>query len=149
MSQVAHALLTRPPLGSAPKRFPSLDLHVLSTPPAFILSQDQTLIFLVRPVRTLLSDFFSFFLTFFLLFIFLDELTWVWFLHNYSVLKDRHVAVLSDNVIHYILLSRFCQEVFSSFFLSFLFSFSLTGQLVYTTIFLLFCQAVFLKKSSK
>ena len=65
MSQVAHALLTRPPLGSAPKRFPSLDLHVLSTPPAFILSQDQTLIFLVRPVRTLLSDFFSFLLSFF------------------------------------------------------------------------------------
>ena len=32
-------LLTRPPLG--PK--PSLDLHVLSLPPAFVLSQDQTL----------------------------------------------------------------------------------------------------------
>ena len=37
--QVTHALLTRPPL--SPKR--SLDLHVLGTPPAFILSQDQTL----------------------------------------------------------------------------------------------------------
>ena len=35
----SHALLTRPPLG--PK--PSLDLHVLSLPPAFVLSQDQTL----------------------------------------------------------------------------------------------------------
>ena len=34
-----HALLTRPPL--SPKT--SFDLHVLSTPPAFILSQDQTL----------------------------------------------------------------------------------------------------------
>ena len=47
--QVTHALLTRPPLSSAkiiPKesisRF-SLDLHVLGTPPAFVLSQDQTL----------------------------------------------------------------------------------------------------------
>ena len=37
--QVTHALLTRPPL--TPKG--SLDLHVLGTPPAFILSQDQTL----------------------------------------------------------------------------------------------------------
>ena len=35
----SHALLTRPPL--RPK--PSLDLHVLSLPPAFVLSQDQTL----------------------------------------------------------------------------------------------------------
>ena len=37
--QVAHALLTRPPLGIAT----SFDLNVLCTPPAFILSQDQTL----------------------------------------------------------------------------------------------------------
>ena len=35
----SHALLTRPPL--RPK--PSSDLHVLSLPPAFVLSQDQTL----------------------------------------------------------------------------------------------------------
>ena len=46
MGQVAHALLTRPPL-SHPEQAPgaSFDLHVLSTPPAFILSQDQTLLF--------------------------------------------------------------------------------------------------------
>jgi hypothetical protein len=37
--QVAHALLTRPPLSIAA----SFDLNVLCTPPAFILSQDQTL----------------------------------------------------------------------------------------------------------
>jgi hypothetical protein len=36
-------LLTRPPLESLPKEFFSLDLHVLGTPPAFVLSQDQTL----------------------------------------------------------------------------------------------------------
>ena len=47
--QVAHALLTRPPLSYPcfhPKtsaRITPLDLHVLGTPPAFILSQDQTL----------------------------------------------------------------------------------------------------------
>ncbi len=35
----SHALLTRPPL--TPKG--ALDLHVLSLPPAFVLSQDQTL----------------------------------------------------------------------------------------------------------
>ena len=47
--QVAHALLTRPPLNlnfNQPKsqsiKVP-FDLHVLGTPPAFILSQDQTL----------------------------------------------------------------------------------------------------------
>lgn len=47
--QVAHVLLTRPPLipqASPPKGIgllPALDLHVLGTPPAFVLSQDQTL----------------------------------------------------------------------------------------------------------
>ena len=47
--QVAHALLTRPPLSFkvvVPKNSFSkapFDLHVLGTPPAFILSQDQTL----------------------------------------------------------------------------------------------------------
>ncbi len=40
--QVAHALLTRLPRyrGLPPFAF---DLHVLGTPPAFVLSQDQTL----------------------------------------------------------------------------------------------------------
>ena len=44
LGQVDHVLLTRPPLGyreQAP--WSSFDLHVLSTPPAFVLSQDQTL----------------------------------------------------------------------------------------------------------
>ena len=50
--QVAHALLTRPPLSvtrnSCSKllsfqRNTPFDLHVLGTPPAFVLSQDQTL----------------------------------------------------------------------------------------------------------
>ena len=43
--QIAHALLTRPPLEQEPKSLSPLDLHVLGTPPAFILSQDQTLMF--------------------------------------------------------------------------------------------------------
>ena len=41
---ITHALLTRAPLYSPNRgRDFSCDLHVLSTPPAFILSQDQTL----------------------------------------------------------------------------------------------------------
>jgi hypothetical protein len=39
--QVTHALLTRSPLRAIANS--PFDLHVLSTPPAFILSQDQTL----------------------------------------------------------------------------------------------------------
>ena len=43
--QVVYVLLTRAPLYSPPKGAFSYDLHVLSTPPAFVLSQDQTLVF--------------------------------------------------------------------------------------------------------
>ena len=45
VGQIAHALLTHPPLECQPKPTSSFDLHVLSTPPAFVLSQDQTLLF--------------------------------------------------------------------------------------------------------
>ena len=47
--QVAHVLLTRPPLGyiefhpKTSSRITPFDLHVLGAPPAFVLSQDQTL----------------------------------------------------------------------------------------------------------
>ena len=49
--QIGHVLLTRPPLGSA-RRLPSYDLHVLGTPPAFVLSQDQTLHRVEQLIRT-------------------------------------------------------------------------------------------------
>ena len=61
MRQVTHALLTRPPLSHHSNLFEqalqsttsaSFDLHVLSTPPAFILSQDQTLIKSFDSLRT-------------------------------------------------------------------------------------------------
>ena len=47
LGKVAHALLTRPPLkqSAASYQLSPLDLHVLGTPPAFVLSQDQTLSF--------------------------------------------------------------------------------------------------------
>ena len=41
--QVPHVLLTRSPVSTHPKMSFSLDLHVLGAPPAFVLSQDQTL----------------------------------------------------------------------------------------------------------
>src|SRR5436190_22951112 len=41
--QVTHVILTRSRLCPGPKPGSSLHLHVLSTPPAFVLSQDQTL----------------------------------------------------------------------------------------------------------
>ena len=55
--QVTHVLLTRAPLYSTPRRACfSSDLHVLGTPPAFVLSQDQTLqlncIILINVTRT-------------------------------------------------------------------------------------------------
>ena len=64
--QVIHALLTRPPLirislGFNPNPF---DLHVLGTPPAFILSQDQTLMFydcFLLPVSLASFQYFSVF----------------------------------------------------------------------------------------
>ena len=43
MRQVAHVLLTRPPLRIKTNPYSPFDLHVLSVPPAFVLSQDQTL----------------------------------------------------------------------------------------------------------
>ena len=46
VGQVTHVLLTRSPLSKQLVQAPvvsSLDLHVLGTPPAFVLSQDQTL----------------------------------------------------------------------------------------------------------
>ena len=41
--QVSHVLRTRSPLSIGTEVPGSFDLHVLSTPPAFVLSQDQTL----------------------------------------------------------------------------------------------------------
>ena len=43
LGHVTHVLLTRSRLCPRPKPGSSLHLHVLGTPPAFVLSQDQTL----------------------------------------------------------------------------------------------------------
>ena len=60
MGQVGHALLTRSPLSPPSKaRWIPFDLHVLSTPPAFILSQDQTLMLKVFLDQNYTSNFVS------------------------------------------------------------------------------------------
>ena len=41
--QIIYALLTRAPLNEGASPLIPFDLHVLGTPPAFVLSQDQTL----------------------------------------------------------------------------------------------------------
>ena len=58
--QVTHALLTRPPLTFESLGFikSPFDLHVLSTPPAFILSQDQTLMLKVLSFQNYLATSF-------------------------------------------------------------------------------------------
>ncbi len=45
LRQIIYALLTRAPLNERASSFTPFDLHVLGTPPAFVLSQDQTLQF--------------------------------------------------------------------------------------------------------
>src|SRR5699024_12087010 len=61
--QVAHVLLTHPPLdpqGVIPKEsvlLHALDLHVLGTPPAFVLSQDQTLHNIVKISKDLYNRY--------------------------------------------------------------------------------------------
>ena len=54
MRQVLYVLLTRSPLSfsGASTRKTSLDLHVLGTPPAFVLSQDQTLRYKTKSLTT-------------------------------------------------------------------------------------------------
>ena len=48
--QITYVLLSRPPLDMcSPKKAISFDLHALGAPPAFVLSQDQTLVFVIFP----------------------------------------------------------------------------------------------------
>ena len=107
--QVTHALLTRPPLSYKSLGFiiTPFDLHVLSTPPAFILSQDQTLIIKVFHLKSDKSGFrnftvsrFSCSLNFFLPSRPQSGLSGLEFsgMHYCSVIKDlcRHFAATSD-----------------------------------------------------
>ena len=153
--QVAHALLTRPPLGIAT----SFDLNVLCTPPAFILSQDQTLEQIVSQVfrpktfflrvcdsfylfwvcalhfcRTFLSKNFRDFRTRFCLYFYLLLFNFQWSIRCRSRAQPRYYTTSLP----------LCQEVFEKFFEKFqnLFSWSLLkgGSVVYYTTSLSTCQ---------
>ena len=54
--QIIYALLTRAPLNQGASPLIPFDLHVLGTPPAFVLSQDQTLQFIFKPNQKIESD---------------------------------------------------------------------------------------------
>ena len=85
--QVAYVLLTRSPL----KRIAPLpiDLHVLGTPPAFILSQDQTLHLIDSLADSFVSLFFK--LTFFSVL-------------SCSVFKDRFASLSASALLTYLFL---------------------------------------------
>ncbi len=53
--QISYVLLTRAPLSTHSKTSFPFDLHVLGTPPAFILSQDQTLRIVFRGLSVFTS----------------------------------------------------------------------------------------------
>ena len=141
--QVTHALLTRPPLSSfiftpkgSFKRF-SLDLHVLGTPPAFVLSQDQTLekifrklissilntnvfvkfaktLFGIDKVYTLCNCRNSTFRTYY------RFSHCVLFKHHFSKITRFFECPLTREPIYLITPFRFCQPFFKTFF-SFIF----------------------------
>ena len=132
--QVAHALLTRPPLSSiavtpkgSNKRTP-FDLNVLCTPPAFILSQDQTLesLYLISVSRVqICSSAFSSFSYFCLSCIcslrnfrvpFLHILLCLYFSLRCSIFNDRFAALFRDSFVIIPHLFPFVNTFFKSFF---------------------------------
>ena len=136
--QVTHALLTRPPL-SFPKFLPknsfrkfSLDLHVLGTPPAFVLSQDQTLDYIV------ISKAFRLF---------------IYSLDRFSALSNTNVFVKFAknffgidkvytlcNCRNSLALASYCYRFFTVYFSNIILS---LRQLIYYITFSLSCQELF------
>ena len=95
--QITHVLLTRSPLEYPASRAFPFDLHVLSTPPAFVLSQDQTLKLLVNS-RALL----------WLLITFLRSL--------FSVQFSKTIFFIALKRLHYLITSVLpCQQSFFVF----------------------------------
>ena len=119
-SRVTHPSATNPS-----RRTSSFDLNVLCTPPAFILSQDQTLEQFVSQLPLVVNIFFiraiysSF--TYFL------ELCSLWFF-------DRFFFALAFFALYFLLLLFNCQVSISPPF---------SRQLHYSTTFQLICQAFF------
>ena len=123
VGQVVYALLTRSPLRftRASSHISPFDLHVLGTPPAFVLSQDQTLCFYP------LSSFFELFWLCFPLFALL-------FVYSYTVFNC--FGSLLSFFVSFLILSKLTSfvNIFFIFSLLFLYTDSLFGQLHYITI---------------
>ena len=121
--QVAHALLTRPPLTHFPKETRPFDLNVLCTPPAFILSQDQTLVLFLSYLLLTKGSFNKIEFYLFALYLF-KEFSWfaqiVQFVRCCSIFKVLPVRSLADsfNIIPHE--DPFVNTFFSFFSLSFL-----------------------------
>ena len=117
VGQIAHALLTRPPLKQleASSSLSPLDLHVLGTPPAFVLSQDQTLMFNPHPITG--ANRLSAFLTRSESDCSLSALTSLYRFQG-SLVPARSLALARaprDNIDYYTHSDHFCQHFFSAF----------------------------------
>ena len=126
-SRVTHPSAARIESVQAPHQSP-LDLHVLSTPPAFVLSQDQTLMFnplssftwlpdrlakadhLISQIRRLLSQNLTVLFAWFTLFT-------VSFSRIVVVVSSSLCCCSRDNVDDYSKPICTCQPLFSTFFL--------------------------------
>ena len=135
--QVTHALLTRPPLSfhcflpkDSAAKF-SLDLHVLGTPPAFVLSQDQTLEkFFRKLISSILNTnvFVKFAKTLFGIdkvlqlpcAIVVIDLLLLILLPLFLTVYFSNIIALSRELIYHITSPLVCQPFFSSFFFFFL-----------------------------
>ena len=118
--QVAHVLLTRPPLRISVNQNSPFDLHVLSVPPAFVLSQDQTLYksCISRIMRffeilfnnaCVITAFFSLCLTF-------PVKEFQGSLLIFSIVQFSRCCRRYFRLIHYITFSSFCQVFSEDFF---------------------------------
>ena len=121
--QVAHALLTRPPLIREPKFSSPFDLNVLCTPPALILSQDQTLeiwyLNSQREIKSISSLFCSFFTFFRVVFSFrIDKFQHLRALYSSycSIFKDHSSAAFCGRPYYCTTKQTLCQVLFQTFF---------------------------------
>ncbi len=115
--QVTHVLLTRPPLiqfvfcPKASVKSSSLDLHVLSAPPAFVLSQDQTLNYNLSNSK-IISDYEFWFLCYLSITAFV-----ILFLHYLIIIFLRYFLVACLLYILWFFLSRKIFIFFTFFWL--------------------------------
>ena len=120
--QVIHALLTRPPLIHTSLGFnmDPFDLHVLGTPPAFILSQDQTLIIsFSRLAHAWLLLFLGRILPECFVLEFFSAFSGRYSLESFKVIPlfsyQGSLSLFPRQLLYFITAIRFCQALFLSF----------------------------------